>query len=152
MEDKIRAYRKADTMGKSQLELILMVYDGAIKACRTAAEKYRDDDRDRGFEEVQKIKKFVTHLYTTLDPKKGGEIADNLGKMYVYILTQCYVVEATKDLEQLDAIAQMLDNIRSGWAGLRDRELAEQAKQPAKKDEEGPEEAMETRTDFVTTA
>jgi flagellar protein FliS len=122
MDGKIAAYRHADTMGKSQVDLILMVYDGALKALKAAAKHYRDDDNDAGFEQIQHAKRFVTHLYTTLDVKKGGEVAENLSKMYVWALSQLCVVEATKELEQLDSVVKVLDNLRSGWADLKEQQ------------------------------
>jgi flagellar protein FliS len=148
MDGKIQAYRHADTMGKSQLELILMVYDGAIKACHAAAARYQEDDSNGGFEEIRKVKKFVTHLYTTLDPGRGGEVAENLSRMYVYVLTQCYVIEATKDFEQLKAITTILRNLRSAWVELRDRE--ESARPGPSAEPIGVE--TEPLEDFVTTA
>ena len=119
MDGKIAAYRRADTMGKSQIDLILMVYDGAIKALKTAGEDYNNKDSDAGYEQLQQAKRFVTHLYTTLDLKKGGEVAENLSKMYVWALSQLVVIEATKNIDELDAVIKVLDNLRSGWTELK---------------------------------
>lgn len=145
MDGKIAAYRRADTMGKSQIDLILMVYDGALKALRAAAGHYRDEDNDGGYEQLQQAKRFVTHLYTTLDLKKGGEVAENLSKMYVWVLSQLLVIEATKDVDELDAVTQALDNLRSGWAELK-------AEQGGGKAEESDQtsETPELTEEFVT--
>jgi len=148
MKGKIDAYRQADTMGKSQLDLIIMVYDGALKALRTAGDYYRNDDPGAGYEEIQKGKRFVTHLYTTLDTKKGGEVAANLARMYVYVLSECYVIEATKDTEKLDAIIQMLSNLRSGWAGLKEQQAEEVEHETTREPVAAPAESLEQ---FVTT-
>ena len=125
MDKKIGAYRRADTEGKSQIDLILMVYDGAIRAFEAASEKYEAGDTNSGFEEMEKAKRFVTHLYTTLDTKQGGEVAENLGKLYVYVLSQSYLVESTKNIEQLNAIVEILRNLRTGWTELKEQQMPE---------------------------
>ena len=122
MDGKIAAYRHADTMGKSQIDLILMVYDGAIKAMKTAADHYRNDNNDAGYEQLQQAKRFVTHLYTTLDIEKGGEVAKNLSKMYVWVISHLFVVEAGKDMDELEAIIKVLDNLRFAWAEIKEQQ------------------------------
>ncbi len=149
MDGKIAAYRRADTMGKSQIDLILMVYDGALKALRAAAGHYQDKDSDSGYDQLQQAKRFVTHLYTTLDLKKGGEVAENLSKMYVWVISQLFVIEATKDVDELEAVIQALDNLRSGWAEIKAEqgggktEMSDQTSESA--------EASELTEEFITT-
>ncbi|MBU0983961.1 MAG: flagellar protein FliS [candidate division Zixibacteria bacterium] len=121
-DDKLRAYRTAETLGKSQLELIVQVYDGAIASYTKARQLYLDSAWNDGYEALEKGKRFVSHLYTTLDMKKGGEVAENLSRMYVFIISQTYVVQATKDLEQLDSIVNSLSNLRDGWLALKEQE------------------------------
>jgi flagellar protein FliS len=124
MEGRIGSYREVDTLGKSQLDLILQVYDGAITAYRAAREHYARNEASAGNEKLEKAKKFVVHLYTTLDPEKGGEIAVNLSKLYAFVMSHSDLVAATKDTVQIDRILNVLGNLRDGWAGLREQEGA----------------------------
>jgi flagellar protein FliS len=148
MEGKIDAYRRADTVGKSQLDLIIMVYDGALKALKEAKAHFQRDQAQAGYEQMQKGKRFITHLYTTLDTEKGGEVAANLGRMYVYVLSQCYVIEATKNADQLVAIIEMLSNLRSGWIGLKEQQLETAESEVAGESADTPAGTVEQ---FVTT-
>ncbi|MCX6835149.1 MAG: flagellar export chaperone FliS [candidate division Zixibacteria bacterium] len=122
MNNRLEAYRYADTMGKSPLDLIITVYDGAIKALRTAAEHYNNKKNQNGYDEIQKAKRMITHLYSTLDTERGGQVAANLGKMYSWAIAQLSVTEATKDIEQIEAVAAALNNLRSGWVELKARQ------------------------------
>lgn len=119
MQDKLGAYRQADTLGKSQLDLILQVYDGAIQAFKGATQHYGAEEFQQGFDCLEKAKRFVTHLYTTLDFENGGEVAENLGRMYAFILNEANVAQSTKNLTQLDKLSDMLNNLREGWAALK---------------------------------
>lgn len=150
MDGRIAAYRTADTMGKSQVDLILTVYDGAISSLRAAAKHFSDGETDQGYEELLKVKKFVTHLYSTLDQEKGGEVVENLGKLYVWVLSQLYVLEAAKDPELFESTLTVLTNLRSGWADLKSQlsQPTDNESQP-EKDQPGSRQTLDK---FVTTA
>ncbi len=126
MEGKLSTYRTVETLGKSQLDLIIQVYDGAIAAFRAAGDSYRRDDCEGGYQQLQKAKRFVTHLYTTLNPEAGAQIADNLGRLYAFVINQTNVAEATKDLSVIDDNIIILDNVRLGWLELRQQKVATQ--------------------------
>lgn len=148
MKDKIDAYRHADTMGKSPLDLVLMVYDGAIRAMRTAAEHYRQGRSQSGHDEVMKAGRMVTHLYATLDAEKGGQVAVNLGKMYAWVINQLQLVDATNDPEQLESAAKVMHNLRSGWADLREQQTGGSRS----RSEDGAESGTATTEHVLTTA
>jgi len=105
-----------------------MVYDGAIDNLRKAAEHYKTGKMQDGFEAMEKAKRFVVHLYTTLDEEKGGDIAANLSAIYAYIIERMNFVQATKDIKTINESIDLLSNIREGWVGL-----AEQVKSGQKK-------------------
>ncbi len=119
MDEKVKAYQTTDTLGKSQLDLIIKVYDGAIAAYKQAGTAFEKEDFLKGREELEKAKKFVTHLYTTLDMEKGGDIAQQLSQLYAFVVNQTNIVDATKDLKQIDDIIGILDNLRQGWVELK---------------------------------
>ena len=141
MKNKLEAYRHADTMGKSPLDLILMVYDGAIKALKTASDHYARKEDQAGYDQIQSAKRMVTHLYTTLDREKGGQMAEQLGKMYTWVLSQLYVLEAAKNVDQIGKVIQVMSNLRSGWETLKT--------QPAEATDGTAEETTEETVEHV---
>jgi flagellar protein FliS len=116
-------YRKTDTMGKSQLDLIIQVYDSAIKSFRKANESFADEKWEAGRDDLEHAKRCVTHLYTTLDEDQGGEVAERLGKLYTFVICQCDIAAATKDKKLIDSNIKVLSNLRDGWSGLKDEQL-----------------------------
>lgn len=127
MGDNLTAYKQADILGKSQIDLVIQVYEGAIDAYRAAREAYENQNTDQGYDHLQKARRFITHLYTTLDMEKGGEIADQLSRLYAFLINQTNVIEATKDLNQIDDNISILDNLRSGWVGLKEQQSEKKA-------------------------
>lgn len=140
MDNKIGTYRAVDFHGKSQLELLIQVYDGAINSYKTAKKEYEANNLEAGYVQLEKAKKFITHLYTTLDHKKGGEVAESLEKIYVFVLNETNVLEATKESSKFDDIVYILGNLRSGWSELKniqvasDRENSQTANSETKKE------------------
>ena len=146
MDDKVKAYQTTDTLGKSQLDLIIKVYDGAIAAYKKASKAFEKEDNTQGREQLEKAKKFVTHLYTTLDMEKGGDIAKQLSDLYSFVVNQTNIVDATKDLKEIDDIIGILDNLRQGWVELKQQGVE---KPQAQKQEQQPQQQTAT---FTTSA
>ena len=125
MNNKIKAYENVNTLGLTQLEIILKVYDGAIESYKKSKEFYQNDKLSEGHDELEKAKRFVTHLYTTLDPEKGDEIAEKLGKIYAFLLSQTNQLQATKELKIIDDNIGMLNNLREAWMYLKKQQKGE---------------------------
>jgi flagellar protein FliS len=128
MQKNISTYEDVDTLGRSQVELILKVYGGALTSLEAARKLYEAGSHTDGYSEIEKARKFVVHLYTTLNFADGGEVAANLGRMYVYLLSEFDAIEATKSLQHLDSCITVLTNLRSGWEGIRDAQRSAGAK------------------------
>nr|MBN2276228.1 flagellar protein FliS [candidate division Zixibacteria bacterium] len=118
MQKGLQNYKAVDTLGKSAPELVVKVYDGAIGNLREAVACYRENEFDAAQGKMEKAKKFVVHLYTTLDEEKGGEIARNLSRLYAFVIEQINFVEATKELSLIEDSIIVLNNIREGWVQL----------------------------------
>ena len=125
MNTKTQAYQTANILGKSQLDLVIQVYDGIIKAFSEARSAFDKKQNDKAYEQLEKAKKFLTHLYTTLNTEQGGDIAERLGEMYAYVINQINVIEAVKDPAQIDDNMTIINNLRMGWVDLK-KQLAEQ--------------------------
>ncbi len=145
MDTSISSYRTVDTHGRSQLDLILQVYDGAIAAYQQASECYKTEQLAEGRRQMERAKRFVVHLYTSLNPEKGGVIAENLGKIYAFVVQETDVATATKDTGKIDDIINILDNLRQGWRGLKEQEASRSGPaEPASETEPQPAGSFST--------
>ncbi len=122
MNRQISTYADVDTLGRSQVELILKVYSGAQASLESAHRLYTGNDHTAAYAEVEKARKFIVHLYTTLNFEDGGEVATNLGRMYVFMLSEFDAIEATKNTKHLESCITILKNLRAGWEGVRDNQ------------------------------
>lgn len=118
MKKQLSSYRRAQVTGSSQKELILMCYRGAIQYLVEAREALEGGNVEQFSELIEKAHRVVFHLYTTLDMKRGGEIAEKLADLYSYIINQIYLLNATKKTDLFDGIIQVLTTLKEGWEGI----------------------------------
>ncbi len=121
MKTKINEYVKTGTEGNSQVDLIVKVYNGAIRNLTQARELINSGNIAKSYQALEDSKKFIVHLYTTLDMEKGGEIAKNLSGLYGFIVNEINLVQASRDVKQLDEIITILANVKEGWVELSQR-------------------------------
>ncbi len=119
MSTGLTAYKKISTMGMSQIDLVLAVYRGTLDFIDQAKEHFEGNAAADGRTACERARKCLVHLYTTLDMDRGGDIAAQLGSLYAYTIEQLDVASANKDNKKLDAIREIISNLRSGWEELK---------------------------------
>ena len=124
MNKGFSVYQQNDTMAMSQLDLILTVYRGAIRLLKQAKSDFENQRLNEGRTAIEKARKCIVHLYTTLDMEKGEQIAEKLGHLYAFMIEQLDVAVANKSLDLIDDVASLLNTIKEGWEGLKEQGTA----------------------------
>jgi flagellar secretion chaperone FliS len=110
------AYETVGAQSSSPLELVVMLYDGAIRFTKLAKEAHeRGDVRSRSAN-VSRVLAIVSELQSTLDVEKGLDIAHELDRLYHYIMGRLLDVTTKRDAAALDEILGLLGTLRDGWA------------------------------------
>ncbi len=117
-EKAAKRYREEQVSGLSQKELILMLYDGAIKFTAEAKGAIGEKDFIRSYKSIVKARDVVTELLCILNVEQGGEVAFNLQRLYVYVIGRLTEANFTHEIPLLDNVITVLQNLRSGWAEL----------------------------------
>lgn len=118
MNDALTTYKKAQCDGASQRDLIVMCYKGTLKYLSDARGKFEAGDNEAFSDLLEKAHRVIFHLYTTLNMEQGGEIAAGLGQLYAFIISQIYLIDATKKLDLLDGVVEVLTTLKGGWEGI----------------------------------
>jgi flagellar protein FliS len=113
-----KCYREEQINGLSQKELILMLYDGAIKFAGDARAAIEKRDYVESYKLIVRGRDVVTELLRILDLERGGDVARNLKRLYVYMIGRLTEVNFTKEVRLLDNVIDILQNLRSAWADL----------------------------------
>jgi len=118
MNNALANYRKNQVSGMSQKELIVLLYDGALKFLDQANGHLEEKETNEFADKLERVHRIVYHLYSTLDFENGGEIAEKLGSLYAFIISQLYVLNSTKNSKLVESIKSILTNLRDGWQNV----------------------------------
>ncbi len=112
------AYRRVDTESRSPVELVVMLYDGAIRFVGDASTAAQRNDVRGRTQAVSRALAIVTELQNTLKVDEGGDMARELDRLYSYMATRLLDVNTKKDAGALDEVHRLLTTVRDAWAQI----------------------------------
>jgi flagellar protein FliS len=117
-QNAAKRYREEHVNGLSQKELILMLYDGAVKFTTEARDSVENKDFASSYKAIVKSRDIVTELLCILNIEQGGEVAVNLQRLYIYSIGRLTEANFTHETALLDNVLAILQNLRSAWAEI----------------------------------
>jgi flagellar protein FliS len=102
----------------SPARLIVMLYDGAIRFINEAAHAMRQRDYEAQNAKLQRAQTLLAELSSSLDFDKGGEIAENLFRLYTYMYNQLVEANINDNLDRLQHVVQLLSELREAWDAI----------------------------------
>jgi flagellar secretion chaperone FliS len=104
-----------DAETRSPMELVVMLYEGAIRFVGEAREAIRQGDVIARTTATSRALDIVSELQNTLNVKEGGEIAAELDRLYSYINAR--LLDVTRgDAVAADEIARLLTTLRDAFS------------------------------------
>ena len=99
-------------------KLVQLLLEGASSRLRQAmAHMERGDQAAKG-KAIGRTCDIISHLASSLQPERGGEIADNLGALYDYILLRLTQGNVGNDRQALQEALELLGEIETAWVGI----------------------------------
>lgn len=111
-------YRKSAISGASPIQVIVLLYDGALKHMEAGRHAIAHQDFPRQNEHLQAAQKIVMELMACLDMEKGGEIAWNLLKLYEYSLNELVRANIEDDSAGVSHAIKIFSDLRESWIKL----------------------------------
>ena len=96
-------------------ELIVMLYDGALKFTGFAVQAYGDGDAGTAASSISRAVAIVNYLHSILDDSHNPELVAQLARMYmrwVHTLTKASI---GRDPETVTAIREEITEMREAW-------------------------------------
>lgn len=109
------AYKKTAVSTASKEQILLMLYQAAIKNCKKAIEAIEARDIAKKGEHIGKLQDIVIELNNSLDFEIGGDIAKELSSLYDYILFSSTQANIKIDPEPLEGCLKVLNTLYDGW-------------------------------------
>lgn len=109
-----QAYATNAVSTQSQGQLIIMLYDGAIKFIDKAQEGISNYQIQEAHTNIIKTQKIINELMVTLKTDTG-EIAQQLLTLYQYMYQQLVQANIKKDTDILEEVKELLVGLRDTW-------------------------------------
>lgn len=110
-----RDYVRSQVETASQTQLVLMLYDGAIRFLSVGRERMISGKIEEKNRYLVKAQRVISELLSALDREKGGEVASNLHRLYAYMLQRVVEANLHDKPEVIVEVIDLLRELRTSW-------------------------------------
>jgi len=124
-----RAYQTQSVLTASPGQLVLMLFDGALRFLSQAQDSFASDESNpKRVEQINgslvKAQNILIELRATLNLEAGGDYASNLDRLYEYYIRRLFEANVKKRVEPVIEVERLLRQVRDGWAEMLRKEEA----------------------------
>ena len=109
------AYKKTSVETASKEQILLMLYQAAIKNTKKAIEAIEQKNLAKKGEYIGKMQDIIVELSNSLDFEVGGDVAKELASLYDYILYSSTQANIKIDKTHLEGCLKVLNTLYDGW-------------------------------------
>ena len=102
----------------SSHQLIVMLYDGALSALAQAKGCSGRKEIEARTRHMNKAVGILFGLSDFLDHEKGGEISENMGNLYEYMIRTIMEANRDQDAEKVQHVIDLILGMKAVWAGM----------------------------------
>jgi len=114
----ITAYQDNAVTTQSKGRLIVMLYDGAIKFLRLAIREIENNNYEAKGRYINKAIDIINELNAVLDMDAGGEIAGNLRKLYIFMITRLSQANLQNDPQLIHDVIKLMEELNRSWKAI----------------------------------
>jgi flagellar protein FliS len=112
------AYRRTEVQSSSPLELVVLLYDGAIRFVLESRQAMAQKDVRARTTAVTRALAIIAELQNTLNMAEGGDVARELDRLYTYMSARLLDVTAKADDDAAKEVHKLLQTLRDGWSQI----------------------------------
>jgi len=122
---ELNEYQKTAVTTATAMELVLMVYDECIRSLERAEAAFKMDSPDRieiiG-NNLLRAQDTITELSLSLDLDRGGEISENLSRLYDFMTHHLSQANIRQELKPIQEVKLLMMDLREAWATVAAQE------------------------------
>ncbi len=118
MANPARAYLTTQIETTTQGELLLMLYEAAIKFLKRAKLEIDNKDYAKKGIYISKAMAIIHELAESLNKEKGGDITPKLASLYHFCTSHLIKANIRMDKKMIDDVIKILDGISSAYAQI----------------------------------
>jgi len=122
MNKKLKGYTQNSlrerVAGADPYQLIQMLMAGALDNLNYAKGAIERKDLEKKGQHISKASNIIESLRASLNPEVGGDVADNLEQLYLYMLDLLADASRNNDIEKVSEVHTLLSQIKSSWDAI----------------------------------
>ena len=114
-QQTVQSYQTAQISTADRGEVLLLVFDGALRFLTLCEQSLRDDDLAGFVEHLGRAQAIITELRRTLNYEAGGNIAVDLGRLYSFCLEHLAEANFQKNPQHVATVRNLIGTIADGF-------------------------------------
>lgn len=115
MRNPYQQYKKTSIESASREKILLLMYEGAIRFVKLAINAIEKNNiADKGTY-IGRAYDVIMELNNTLDHEVGGELAQNLESLYIFMTDNLTKANINNDKKSLEDVLNILLTLHEGW-------------------------------------
>jgi flagellar secretion chaperone FliS len=110
------AYYQTHVQSRSPLELVVMLYDGALRFLDQAAEAMDRGDMANKALALSKAFAVLAELQNTLNVREGGDVARQLDALYSHMHDRLVDANVRRSSAPIREVMKLLQPLRDAWS------------------------------------
>lgn len=115
MPTPYQRYQATQVTTASAGDLIVLLYDGAIRFLTRAEAALGERRLDRASADISRGQDIILELITGLDYEQGGQLAGHLRDLYWFMYQTLLQANLEKNPQKIQTVIRLLDNVRGAW-------------------------------------
>ncbi len=115
MNPYMNQYQHNQIMTASQEQILIMLYDGAIRFCRQAIAAGDQSNNAEKLGRIAKVYAIITEFSNSLNHEIGGDIAADLDGLYHFMLRELNKARKDTSGNHLHTVEKLLVDLRLTW-------------------------------------
>jgi flagellar protein FliS len=112
----VNKYRQTSVTTASRGQVLLLLYEGAMKNCRLAIEAIKTKNLPEKGKYILKVQDIINELSITLDHNVGGDISKELERLYNFMVDQITQANIKNEVAPMESVLKLLDTLYQGWS------------------------------------
>ncbi len=112
------AYQDTAVTTQSKGRLIVLLYEGAIKFMKLAIKELEARDYAEKGRYINRAQDIINELNAILDMDAGGEIAQNLRSLYLFMSRRLSEANTNRDPEMIREVINLMEELNQSWKAI----------------------------------
>jgi flagellar protein FliS len=111
----IAEYKAVNIGSASKEELVVMLFEAAIRHQLEATEDFENGEYSDAREHLRVVREIFGELVCSLDHSVAPELSSRLGRLYTWLIGEIARAGMEKSCERLENTIEVSENLLEGW-------------------------------------